>query len=124
MFVLPPTPLAPALPGIAHHTRASRANGLTQLSVWHQTLEPGAGTPHHRHDCDEIVLCIGGSGEVVSNGGTERFSAGSTLIFPADLYHTITNTGSSALEIIGVLAATPVVTRDESGTALPLPWAS
>lgn len=48
------------LPGVAHATWAGQADGLEQISIWRQTLAPGAATPPHRHDCDEVVLCLQG----------------------------------------------------------------
>ena len=39
-------PAATPIPGVAHATWASAANGLGRLSVWRQTLAPGAGRRH------------------------------------------------------------------------------
>ncbi|HET8870774.1 MAG TPA: cupin domain-containing protein [Aquabacterium sp.] len=125
MKVIGPTqPRPSALPGVAHLTRASQHDGLSSLSIWHQHLAPGAQTPVHHHDCDEVVMCAAGTGEVRSKGQIESFGPHSTIILPAHCEHQISNTGATPLEIIGVLAATPVVTRDTSGVALELPWQS
>ena len=51
-------PKASPIPGIAHITLASQADGLSELSVWRQSMSPGAATPPHHHDCDEVVLCL------------------------------------------------------------------
>jgi quercetin dioxygenase-like cupin family protein len=50
--------------------------------VWRQTLAPGAATPPHRHDCDEVVLCLSGWGEVHSDGAVQRFGADCTVVLP------------------------------------------
>ena len=55
-----PTPIE----GIAHATWAGADQGLHQISLWRQSLAPGAGTPPHSHACDEVVLCESGSGEL------------------------------------------------------------
>ena len=68
-------PEATAIPGIEHSTWAGAAEGLSQLSVWRQTLAPGAASPPHRHDCDEVVMCLAGHGEVHSEGRVQRFGA-------------------------------------------------
>ena len=57
-------PATTPLPGISHATWAGAQDGLSQLSIWRQTLAPGAATPPHSHDCDEVVLCLSGFGEV------------------------------------------------------------
>jgi len=115
---------ASAIPGVNHRTLASAATGLSQLSVWRQTMAPGAATPPHAHDCDEVVLCLGGWGEVHSEGRVERFGVDSTLVLPAGREHQIFNVGAQPLETIGLFAATPVVTRALDGSPLALPWSS
>lgn len=117
-------PAASAIPGVAHATWAGEQDGLTQLSVWRQTLGSGAATPPHCHDCDEVVLCQGGWGEVHSEGRVARFGADSTLVLPRGQVHQIFNIGPQPLEIVGVFAATPVATRLPDGSALELPWRS
>lgn len=113
-----PTPI----PGVAHATWAGQADGLTQLSLWRQTLEPGAATPPHRHDCDEVVLCQQGSGELHIGGVVHRFAGGATLVLPRGPVHQIFNTGAEPMEILGVFGGTPVGTMLPDGSALPLPW--
>lgn len=123
MKVIAPTlPVASAIPGVAHATLAGGADGLSQLSVWRQTMAPGAATPPHAHDCDEVVLCLGGSGEVHSEGRVERFGADCTLVLPAGREHQIFNNGAQPLETIGLFAATQVTTRSLDGSPLALPW--
>lgn len=117
-------PEATPLPGVAHITLAGHADGLSGLSVWRQTMAPGAATPPHRHDCDEVVLCLSGWGEVHIDGRAERFGADCTIVLPAHREHQIFNTGPQPMETIGIFAATPVTTRAPDGTPLDLPWRS
>lgn len=113
-----PTPI----PGVAHATWAGAADGLTQLSVWRQTLQPGAATPPHCHDCDEVVLCESGRGEVHIDGTAHRFAGGTTLVLTKGPVHQIINTGDRPMEILGIFGRTPVGTCLPDGSALPLPW--
>jgi quercetin dioxygenase-like cupin family protein len=115
-------PAASPIPGVAHATWAGQAEGLEQLSLWRQTLEPGAATPPHRHTCDEVVVCLGGEGEVHADGKVQRFGADTIVVLPKDRDHQIFNTGTQPMEILGVFGATPVVTCLPDGTALELPW--
>lgn len=118
------TPVGTPLPGVDHATWAGSADGLAQLSVWRQSLAPGAMTPPHSHDCDEVVLCLGGSGEVHAAGSVRSFSANATIVLPRGEAHQILNTGSERLEIVGVFGATPVGTFLPDGAAIELPWAT
>ena len=48
MHVIEQTRPVPApIPGIAHATWAGQADGLSQISLWRQTVAPGAATPPH-----------------------------------------------------------------------------
>lgn len=117
-------PLPTEIPGVAHATWAGHADGLRQISIWRQSLEPGGATPPHRHDCDEVVLCQAGEGEVHIDGVAQRFGADCTVVLPRDSMHQIFNVGKAPLEIIGIFGATPVATRLPDGSDLPLPWRS
>jgi quercetin dioxygenase-like cupin family protein len=115
-------PASTPLAGIAHATWAGAQDGLSQLSIWRQTLAPGAATPPHSHDCDEIVLCLAGTGEVHEGGQSRRFGAEQTVILPKGGQHQIFNAGQKPLEILGIFGATPVVTRLPDGASIDLPW--
>lgn len=115
-------PIDTPLPGVAHATWAGQADGLQQISIWRQTLAPGAATPPHRHDCDEVVLCLSGSGEVHTEGRVQRFGADSTVVLPKGRDHQLFNVGLQPLEIVGLFGATPVLTRLPDGSAIELPW--
>jgi len=115
-------PQPAAIPGIDHATWAGAADGLQQLSLWRQTMAPGAATPPHSHDCDEVVLCLGGHGELHVAGEVHRFGPDSTLVLPRGTPHQIINTGDTPMDTLGLFAATPVPTYLPDGQALDLPW--
>jgi len=115
-------PVPTALPGVAHATWVGQADGLSQLSMWRQTLAPGAATPPHGHDCDEVVLCLAGTGELEVDGVVQRFGADATLVLPKGRPHRISNVGPLPMEILGIFGATPVGTYQPDGEPLSLPW--
>lgn len=113
-----------ALPGIEHVTLAGSENGLKNLSVWKQSIAPGGATPPHRHDCEEVVLIRAGRGELHLDGQVHRFGPDTTLVVPRNAPHQIINVGDSALELIGVLAVSPVAVYFPDGQPIELPWNS
>jgi quercetin dioxygenase-like cupin family protein len=117
-------PAATPFEGIEHSTWAAAAEGLSQLSVWRQTLAPGAATPPHRHACDEVVMCLAGRGEVHSCGRVQRFGADTTLALPKHEVHQLFNIGDEPLQLLAVLASTPVHTELPDGETITLPWRS
>ena len=112
------------LPGIEHLTLAGSGQGLSRLSVWRQSMAPGSATPPHRHDCEEVVLVLEGSGEVHIAGKPIAFGPDTTLVLPADVPHQIFNTGSVPLVTVAAFSSTPVGTFHPEGAPLALPWES
>ena len=115
-------PEATPIPGVAHATWAGGADGLQQLSVWRQSVAASGATPPHRHDVDEVVLCLSGRGELHIDGKVHAFRGGETLVLPRESMHQIVNTGDEPLEIVGVFGGSPVRTYLPDGSALALPW--
>ena len=125
MYVIDqPSPENTPIEGIRHATWAGADQGLKQISLWRQSLEPGAATPPHRHECDEVVLCQSGWGELHIEGEVHRFGAGSTVVLPQGRVHQLFSVGPMPLEILGVFPNTPVQAFLPDGQAIELPWRS
>lgn len=112
------------LPGIEHETLACADNGVPTLSLWRQTIAPGGATPPHRHDCDEVVLVLSGSGEVHLDGRVIPFGPDFTLAVPRNVPHQIVNTGDEPLHTVAAFSKSPVGVAFPDGTPLELPWRS
>lgn len=110
------------LAGIEHQTLAGPKHGLTTLEVWLETIAPGAATPVHTHDCEEVFVILSGSGHLSVAGREEDFGPDSTLIVRPNEVHQISNTGPGALRLIVVLGMSPVRAATPEGQAIPLPW--
>jgi len=110
------------LPGLNHRTFAGPEHGMKNLEVWGQVIEPAAGTPVHRHACDEAIVILEGSGTLTINGEQSRFGPNSTLIIPADAVHQIVNSGNTRMVLIAALSMAPVKVRHADNQAMPLPW--
>lgn len=120
-----PSPEASAIPGIHHVTLAGSRHGQRRLSVWQQVLQPGAATPPHCHDCEEVVLCTAGRGELHIDGrSSHTFGADSTLRLPPEVVHQIVNVGDEPLRFVAVFSETPVAAYLPDGEAIDLPWHS
>jgi mannose-6-phosphate isomerase-like protein (cupin superfamily) len=123
MYVIEqPIPVPAAIPGIDHATWAGHDQGLSQISLWRQAVASGAGTPVHKHDCDEVVLCLAGQGQLHIDGQVHAFGANCTLVLPRGRAHQLLNTGPGALQLLGIFGSTPVGTFADGGEALDLPW--
>lgn len=110
------------LPGLHHRTLAGPEEGMKTLEVWGQTIEAGAGTPVHRHVCEEAIVVLEGRGRLTIEGVDTDFGPNSTLIIPGDVVHQIVNTGDTPMRLIAALSAAPVKVRHADDQAMPLPW--
>ena len=125
MHVIPnQQPESSAIPGISHITLAGQEEGLSKLSVWQQAVAPGSATPPHRHDCEEVVMCSSGTGELRLGENVERFARNMTVVIPANAEHQIVNIGSEPLQFVAVFSMSPVRACLPDGTAIELPWRS
>ena len=113
-----------SLPGLAHRTLAGSAQGLSSLSVWRQTIDPGAATPPHRHDCEEVVVVEQGTGRLLIGGEARAFGPGSALVIPRNADHQIVNDGDGPLTMTAAFSVSPVEVFLPDGSPFPLPWAS
>jgi quercetin dioxygenase-like cupin family protein len=111
-----------SIPGLEHRTLAGSANGLENLSIWKQTIAPGGGTPPHRHDCEEVVLVSEGEGEFRLDGKVHHFGPDTTIVIPRNVTHEIINVGDKPMELVGVLAASPVDIFFPDGQPIEPPW--
>jgi mannose-6-phosphate isomerase-like protein (cupin superfamily) len=111
-----------AFPGIAHQTIAGHKQGARGIELWKQTVEPNAATPIHLHECEEVVIVLQGSGQIMMDGKITGFEANSTLIIPPNTVHKIVNTGKQELLLIGCFNSSPVNVYATDGEKIVLPW--
>ncbi|MGH7365767.1 MAG: cupin domain-containing protein [Candidatus Rokuibacteriota bacterium] len=100
---------------------ATPSHGARQVEAWYTTLAPGAATPPHVHDAEEIVVVLRGRGELRVGEGRLSFEAPCTLIAPAGVCHQILNTGEETVEAVAAMPLGSTIS-DADGAALELPW--
>ncbi|MBK6659155.1 MAG: cupin domain-containing protein [Proteobacteria bacterium] len=110
------------LPGLEHQTLAGGRDGLGTMEVWRQTIAAGAATPVHRHDCEEVIICMKGAAVCHYNGAEYHFKEDETLVIPAGVTHQICNAGDGDLHIIATLAMAPVRVETAERQHMALPW--
>jgi mannose-6-phosphate isomerase-like protein (cupin superfamily) len=125
MKVVSNAALAPSpFPGIHHATLAGSDQGLNCLSLWQQVIDPGCGTPPHRHDCEEVVLCASGRGVLLHGSRRLTFGPHTTVCIPANELHQIVNCGDEPLHITAVFSKSPVDAFFPDGSRIDLPWST
>lgn len=102
---------------------ATPSRGAREVMVWRTRVAPGGGPPVHKHDREEVVVIVSGTGRVVEADGSEyKFGPGDTIHAPAGLVHELVADKGVAVEWI---ACMPVGTKTlrPDGTELTTPWA-
>jgi len=110
------------LPGLEHQTLAGKRDGLGGFEVWRQTIAAGAATPVHRHDCEEVIICLKGKAVCHYDGREYHFREDESLVIPAGVVHQICNAGDEDLYIIATLGMSPVRVETADGQPMALPW--
>ncbi len=93
-----------------------------KFEVWLETVAPGAGTPEHRHKCEEFFIILRGSGQLTVAGQDYQFGPDTTLLVPPETNHQVINNGSEDLHFLVVLGMAPARAATPEGEPIPLPW--
>lgn len=98
---------------------ATPTSGARQVEMWHGRMDADSATPPHRHDTEEVVLFLRGSGRATVGDGEVRYQAGDTLILPRGQVHQIFAEAES--EFVAAMPLGGTVTLPD-GEVLDLPW--
>jgi len=102
---------------------ATPSRGASEVMVWRTRVTPGAGPPVHRHDHEEVVVIVSGTGTFAeSDGVVHAFGPGDVLFAPAGEVHELRAAEGVAVEWIACMP-TGTKTFKPDGTELPTPWA-
>jgi len=90
------------------------AQGSSSVSMQHFEVEPGAVTPLHRHDVDEVILVLGGALRVRIEDAWFDAEAGDVCVFPADTAHGFVGAGEGTSEIMVVFPIPAAITAEHT----------
>jgi mannose-6-phosphate isomerase-like protein (cupin superfamily) len=101
---------------------ASPSRGATDTCVWRVLLDPGASSPEHELEREEVFVALGGTARATIAGQASDLPAGDALIVPAGVPFTLANDGDEPFEAVVCL---PVGARATvGGQAFVPPWAA
>ena len=98
---------------------ATPSTGARQVEMWLGRMDAGSATPPHRHDTEEIVHFIRGSGWACVDGREVPYGSGDTLMLPAGQVHQLfceTESEFVSAMLMGATVSLP------DGVAMDLPW--
>lgn len=101
---------------------ATPSRGASEVMVWRTRVTAGGGPPVHKHDHEEVVVIVSGTGSFVeADGSVHHFEPGDTIFAPAGVVHELKADPDVAVEWIACMP-TGTKTFREDGEELPTPW--
>jgi len=70
-------------------------------------IGPDGATPDHAHPWEHEVYIVGGTGELVIDGGAHPLKVGDTALVPPGLQHFFRSTGSAPMHMLCLIPAQP-----------------
>jgi quercetin dioxygenase-like cupin family protein len=109
------------LPGNRLRGLATRSRGSSETALWNHTLEPGAESPPHWHDHDQVIYVLAGSGRIVIGREEVALSPGDVAVAPARIPHQVRAAVDEGLD---TLVAMPAALRTFrlDGSEIQQPW--
>jgi quercetin dioxygenase-like cupin family protein len=101
---------------------ASPSRGASETCAWRLTLDPGAGSPDHTLDHEEVFVVIAGKACATLDGRTHELGERDGLIVPAGVAFRIANAADAPFEAIVCLPVGARATVD--GEVTVPPWAA
>ena len=112
MTVVPPAPLEPLLGDPDEYRPGSRWRLVTDpgdargrvdgLTLILEDVAPGDRIPLHRHQIDELIVFVSGTGEVRLGEATTAVEPASVVFVPAGVAHGTRNVGAEPLRLHAV----------------------
>jgi quercetin dioxygenase-like cupin family protein len=94
---------ARAAPGVVMRVVAGPDEGAPTFIMRIFEIEPGSGTPHHRHPWEHELFVVEGKG-VLKSGNMERpVATGDAIMVQPDEQHGVLNTSKDLLRVICVV---------------------
>ena len=96
-------------PGAVSQPVVSGALGAVSLTVTELTLSPGAEIPLHIHPGhEECMLVLEGTLEAVVGEESETVAAGTTVLAPEGVKHSLANRSASPARVLAIFPTTNV----------------
>jgi quercetin dioxygenase-like cupin family protein len=83
-------------------------NDAVGMVVLMERCAPGDRIPLHRHDVDEVVVVVEGTGAYHLDGAVHDVAAGDVVFIPAGMTHGTVNAGEIPLHVHAVFPSTRV----------------
>src|SRR3954451_1899053 len=98
---------------------AAPSRGAQETSAWRLTLAPGASSPDHTLDREEVFVALAGAAHATLDGAGHQVHEGDALIVPAGVEFRIATVGDEPFEAIACLPVGGLATVGGHAAAPP-----
>jgi len=109
------------LPGNRLRGLATRSRGSSEVALWNHALEPGAESPPHWHDHDQVIYVLAGTGRIVVGDEERALTSGDVVVAPARIPHQVRAAADEGLDTLVAMPATLRTFRPD-GSEIQQPW--
>ncbi len=109
------------LPGNRLRGLATRSRGSSEVALWNHALEPGAESPPHWHDHDQVIYVLAGTGRIVVGDEEVALTSGDVVVAPARIPHQVRAAADEGLDTLVAMPATLRTFRPD-GSEIQQPW--
>jgi quercetin dioxygenase-like cupin family protein len=95
-----PADPVPDLEGVTIRWLIAKADGAPHFAMRLFELQPGSGSPDHRHTWEHEVFVLEGEGVVRTEDGNQPLSPGVAVFVPGEVQHQFLNTGTGPLRFL------------------------
>jgi mannose-6-phosphate isomerase-like protein (cupin superfamily) len=79
----------------------NQSTGVGRMTQFIGVIPPGRAPMHH-HTYEEAIYILEGEGRVWTDSGAAEFTAGSSIYLPRGVSHSLENTGTMNIRLLGV----------------------
>lgn len=98
------------------------STGASEVMACYVSIEPGAVSPPHHHDHEEVLIVLSGQLRATMGSEVATLQAGDSCIIPAFTLHHVANQGKEPCELISTMLIHTRFIREDGREVQP-PWA-
>jgi mannose-6-phosphate isomerase-like protein (cupin superfamily) len=103
---------------------AAPSRGSTELCLWRIDITPGATSPLHHMDCEEVFLCVAGRAVLVTSAEERQVEAGDCVVLSSGTDFSFRVVGDEPFSALACIRAGGRATMADSGETFLPPWAA
>jgi mannose-6-phosphate isomerase-like protein (cupin superfamily) len=103
---------------------AAPSRGSTELCLWRIEISPGATSPLHHMDCEEVFLGMAGRAVLITSAGERQVDADDCVVLSPGTDFSFRVDGDEPFRALACIRAGGQATMADTGETFLPPWAA